>query len=209
MRPMHVAPNRGMRIVLEEHMILAFPEDRSIRIVHPVGGGHQVKLRTVRIVRQISRRERRSSQHRGNSCSSASLNKSSARDLFHIGKSIARHGRRYSQCMSAPVIREASEDDLPKILELYASAEIIGEESFTFEEARHQLRMFKRYPSYRVFVAVLDDAIVGTYELLIMDNLAKRGKKSGVVEDVAVHSAFRGRGIGRAMMEHAREQCRQ
>jgi GNAT superfamily N-acetyltransferase len=111
--------------------------------------------------------------------------------------------------MSTLVIREASEDDLPKILELYASAEITGEESFTLEEARKQLQLFKRYPSYRVFVAVIDGAVVGTYELLIMDNLAKRGKKSGVVEDVAVDSALQGRGIGRAMMEHAREQCLQ
>jgi ribosomal protein S18 acetylase RimI-like enzyme len=111
--------------------------------------------------------------------------------------------------MNTLLIREASEDDLPKILELYSSAEITGEESFTLEEARQQLQMFKRYPSYHVFVAVLDGVVVGTYELLIMDNLAKRGKKSGVVEDVAVDSAFQGRGIGRTMMEHAREQCRQ
>ncbi len=111
--------------------------------------------------------------------------------------------------MSEILIREAREDDLSEILRLYASTQITDKASFTVEEARQHLQIFKRYPSYRIFVALIDDAIVGTYELLIMDNLAKRGRKSGVVEDVAVDPFYQGRGIGRAMMDHAREQCRQ
>jgi GNAT superfamily N-acetyltransferase len=110
--------------------------------------------------------------------------------------------------MNEILFREAGEDDLAAILRLYASAQINDEESFTVEEARQHMQVFRRYPSYRIFIALIDDAIVGTYELLMMDNLAKRGKKSGVVEDVAVDPAYQGRGIGRAMMEHAREQCR-
>lgn len=106
-------------------------------------------------------------------------------------------------------IREAAEEDIPAILRLYAAARITDAESFTVDEAREQLKLFRRYPSFRVFVALIDDAVVGAYELLIMDNLAKRGRKSGVVEDVAVDPAYQGRGIGRAMMNHAREQCRQ
>ncbi len=111
--------------------------------------------------------------------------------------------------MSEILFRETSEDDVPAILRLYASAAINDEEAFTVEEGLEHLQVFKRYPSYRIFAALIDDAVVGTYELLIMDNLAKRGRKSGVVEDVAVDPAYQGRGIGRAMMEHAREQCRQ
>ena len=56
---------------------------------------------------------------------------------------------------------------------------------------------------------VLSDGVVaGTYGLVILDNMAKRGKKSGVVEDVAVGPGRRGKGIGRVMMEHALEECR-
>lgn len=111
--------------------------------------------------------------------------------------------------MSDIQFREATEDDLPAILQLYTAGGITDEECFTLEEARRHLQIFKSYPSFRVFVAFLDDAVVGTYELLIMDNLAKHGKKSGIVEDVAVSPARQGRGIGRAMMEHARAQCRE
>ena len=38
--------------------------------------------------------------------------------------------------------------------------------------------------------------------------MAKRGLKSGVVEDVAVHPNYQGRGVGRTMMQNALDQCR-
>ena len=41
-----------------------------------------------------------------------------------------------------------------------------------------------------------------------MEKLGKRGTPAGVVEDVAVLPERHGQGIGRAMMEHAREACR-
>ena len=111
--------------------------------------------------------------------------------------------------MDRLVIREAREDDVAAILELYRDAELEGEPAFKVEQAQAHLAVFRRYPNYRIFVALTDERIVGTYELLIMDNLAKGGRKSGVIEDVAVSPEYRGRGIGRAMMMHAREQCRQ
>lgn len=105
-------------------------------------------------------------------------------------------------------IRPATEEDLPAILALYSAAEISDNVDFTIEEARKQFALFAQYPFFRLYVAVLAGQIVGTYELLIMDNLAKRGRKSGIVEDVAVDPGFQRLGIGRRMMEHARETCR-
>lgn len=105
-------------------------------------------------------------------------------------------------------IREAGPSDIPDILRAYADSGIGGEDAYTVEEARAQYDSLRRYPSYRIFVAELDGTFAGTYALILLDNLNKRGAKSGVVEDVAVLPDFQGRGVGRAMMEHAREQCR-
>jgi GNAT superfamily N-acetyltransferase len=105
-------------------------------------------------------------------------------------------------------IREAAESDLADILRLYTAAGIDGGRSFTTDEARAHLARLRGYPYYKLFVAEVDGAVVGTYALIILDNLAKRGTPAGVVEDVAVDPARQGQGVGRAMMEHAREQCR-
>ncbi|AEU34635.1 GNAT family N-acetyltransferase [Granulicella mallensis] len=111
--------------------------------------------------------------------------------------------------MDGITIREATEGDLSSILGLYAAAGIGDSGNFTAEEARAHFSRLKQYPSFHVFVAFLHEVPVGTYELLIMDNLAKRGRKSAVVEDVAVDPQHQGQGIGRAMMEHARKQCQE
>jgi GNAT superfamily N-acetyltransferase len=47
----------------------------------------------------------------------------------------------------------------------------------------------------------LDD--VGTFALLIMDNLGHLGTPSAIIEDVAVDPTLQGQGIGRQMMRHA------
>jgi len=109
--------------------------------------------------------------------------------------------------MSEIAIREATEQDLPEILNAYAAAGLGTGEAFTVEEAREHFRGFRHYPNYRVFVALDGGTVAGTYALLILDKLAKRGARAGIVEDVAVLPDRQGRGIGRAMMEHARAEC--
>jgi ribosomal protein S18 acetylase RimI-like enzyme len=111
--------------------------------------------------------------------------------------------------MNGVTIREASEEDIPAIFGIYSSAGIGDEDSFTVAEAKAHFAKLKQYPSFRVFVGLVDEAVVGTYALLLMDNMAKRSRRAGVVENVAVHPLHQGRGVGRAMMQHALEQCRQ
>lgn len=106
------------------------------------------------------------------------------------------------------LIREAGEDDIPAILALYAAAGIGDETQFTVKQAGEHLAVLKQYPSFRLFVAVAGQAVIGSYELLIMDNLPKRGRRSGIVDAVAVHPEHQGKGVGRAMMRHALEECR-
>jgi GNAT superfamily N-acetyltransferase len=110
--------------------------------------------------------------------------------------------------MNDLVIRAATDHDIPAILNLYCDAGIDGGVSFTVEEAVAHYALLRSYPYFQVFVAVVDEIVAGTYELVILDNMAKRGQKSGVVEAVAVHPESQGQGVGRAMMQHALEQCR-
>jgi len=110
--------------------------------------------------------------------------------------------------VSGIVIREATEQDIPAILHIYSAAGLDGGQSFTLEEARQHFTRFRDYPNYRLFVADQDGTIAGTYALLILDKLAKRGAPTGIVEDVAVLPERQGRGLGRALMEHARAECR-
>lgn len=101
-------------------------------------------------------------------------------------------------------IETATEQDLPAVLALYESAGITGDKAYTLEQARAQLARFALYPFYRLFVARRDGKVVGTYEFLEMENLAKAGAKTAIVEDVAVDPRIQRAGIGRALMEHAR-----
>jgi len=105
-------------------------------------------------------------------------------------------------------IRDASDGDLPGILRVLAESGIDGGRSFTLEEARVHLARIRSWPGFRLLVAFADGEIAGTYTLVIMDKLGKRGTPAGVVEDVAVAPERQGQGIGRAMMAHALEECR-
>jgi GNAT superfamily N-acetyltransferase len=110
--------------------------------------------------------------------------------------------------MAAIEIRDAEAADIGGVLRVLAEAGIDQGDSFTVEEARAHFARIRQWPNFRLLVAMEGGEIVGTYTLVILDKLGKRGTPAGVVEDVAVLPSCQGKGIGRAMMEHARAECR-
>jgi len=95
------------------------------------------------------------------------------------------------------IIRIATEEDLPEILGLYAQLEIDNQQVLEIQAAQAIFARMKSYPDYHVYVAEKDGEIVGTFALAILDNLAHRGSKSGLIENVAVTVSLQGHGIGR------------
>lgn len=105
--------------------------------------------------------------------------------------------------MSGILIRPADVADLPGVLSLYAQPDMDDGDVLGLEEAAAIFARMRRYPDYTLIVAVDSQRIVGSLALLIMDNLAHRGAKSAIVEDVAVAPAWQGQGVGAALMRDA------
>jgi ribosomal protein S18 acetylase RimI-like enzyme len=105
-------------------------------------------------------------------------------------------------------IRKATRDDLKDILTLYAEPDIDNRNVLDLQSATSVLDKMKQYPSYSLYVASVDNQIVGSFAFLIMDNLAHMGAPSAVVEDVVVHTKWRDQGIGHRMIEFAMKEAK-
>lgn len=110
--------------------------------------------------------------------------------------------------MDRVVIRKANEKDLPSILMLYSGIEDDNRSILDLDSAKKKLKRIGSYPNYSIYIAEINGTIVGTFELLIMDNLAHYGKPSAIIEDVVVREKNRRMGIGKAMMKFAMDTCR-
>ncbi len=103
--------------------------------------------------------------------------------------------------------REATSGDLPQVLRLYAQPGFDDGDVLALDEAERILARMAAYPDYKLYVAEHGGNIVGTFALLVMDNLGHRGRPSAVIEDVAVAPECQRQGVGRRMMEHALTVC--
>lgn len=106
------------------------------------------------------------------------------------------------------VIRPAQRRDLPALFDLYHQAGLDTDPPLSAEEGERLFERLSRYPDYHAYVAVQGHEVIGTYSLLIMDNLSHRGRPSGVIESVAVRPDWQHQGVGRQMMRHACDLCR-
>jgi len=106
-------------------------------------------------------------------------------------------------------ILQAVREDIPEILHLYSQPDIDNGQTLGLKDALVIYERFFQYPNYFLYVSKIEEKIIGTFALLIMDNLAHKGKPSAVVEDVVVDIGYRSQGIGRLMIEYAIDICKQ
>lgn len=116
--------------------------------------------------------------------------------------------RDQSQLPSRPMpsdlaLRKACAKDLPVILSLYAQPDMDNGKVLSAENAVAMYHKMMAYPNYMIYVAHLDEQIVGTFALLITPGLAHQDKAVGIVEDVMVAPKTQGKGVGKFMMNSA------
>lgn len=106
-------------------------------------------------------------------------------------------------------IQKATEDDLPEIIRIYAQPDMDDNDTISLEEAEIIFKKMQAYPDYSIYIAKTPERkTVGTFSLLIVDNLIHRGSRSAIIEAVAVDPLYHGQGIGKLMMQFAMQECK-
>lgn len=105
-------------------------------------------------------------------------------------------------------IREAVREDLPAIVALLAD-DPLGEQREVAADplppGYHQaFEEIEADPRQSLLVAEMGGRIVGTLQLSILPNLTYGGRRRAQVEGVRIAAEARGRGIGRALVERAK-----
>jgi GNAT superfamily N-acetyltransferase len=102
-------------------------------------------------------------------------------------------------------VREAHQGDLGRLLELYRFLEgpYSAVEELGGEAAERRFAEILADPNQTSLVAEAEGEVVGTLVVAILPNLAHGGAPYAVVENVVTDPAWRGRGVGKALMGEA------
>ena len=99
------------------------------------------------------------------------------------------------------VCRIAQPADLSALQTLYA--ELIPEEAPCRAEMEAALARMEADGLSTVFVAEREGEVIGTFHLVIYDNLVRAPRRKAMIDSVVVRHDRRGAGIGRQLMAHA------
>ena len=109
-------------------------------------------------------------------------------------------------------IREAERSDVAAIAAMFAEDELGGHgDSADPAELPAYMTAFDRIsasPNDRLFVAVRNGAVVGTFQTTLITSLTGRGSSNMTIEAVHTRNDMRGHGIGEAMITHAIDEAR-
>ena len=108
------------------------------------------------------------------------------------------------------IVREATEDDIPRMVELLVHGTLVeGKEDPTdLAPYRSALAEIARGPG-AVLVAEVGGQLVGVCQLIVFRHLQSKGGLCAEVESVHVHPDYRGHGIGGVLMRAAVQRARE
>lgn len=100
------------------------------------------------------------------------------------------------------IIRPANPGDQKSILNLYAQPDYNGA-SLDASAGEVVFAAMATYPHFVPYVAELEGDIVASFCLMVFANPAHMGMPIALIENVVVHEAYQGIGVGKALMDHA------
>lgn len=110
-------------------------------------------------------------------------------------------------------IREATEKDIPRILELYeeltiTTSNLESTKNPSLEEYQKTLDVINSIPGYNLLVAEDQDMILGSVVLLIMPNLAHRASSWALVENLIIDPKQQRHSVGKKLMEYTIDRAK-
>lgn len=104
-------------------------------------------------------------------------------------------------------IRLATEEDVPRILDLYREltisfSQVEMSRSPSPDDYRKAFAEIRADPRHELFVAEYQGEVVGTVVLLIVPNLSHNATPWALVENLIVSQKHRGMGLGKMLLEH-------
>ena len=112
------------------------------------------------------------------------------------------------------LIREATEADLPRLMELLYQLSQVGERpqaavGAVEDSQRAALRELQSSEESTCLVLERDGQVVGTITLYVLPALSHGGRPFGLIENVVVDETARQTGLGRQLMDAAERLARQ
>jgi GNAT superfamily N-acetyltransferase len=98
-------------------------------------------------------------------------------------------------------LRPVTEPELPLLTEILA--ELDGNAPLPVDHVRETWLEMRRFPDYVCYFAEVGGEVVGTLSLNVFPVLSGAMHAEAIAEAVVIRPAFRGRGLGRAMMRAA------
>ena len=113
-------------------------------------------------------------------------------------------------------IRPATEDDIPRIIELYrelaeiaiADSPVEMDRSASLDDYRRAFTEICAFPGYELLVVEDKGEVVSTMVLLTAPNLSYGASPWAYVDNLVVDHRYRRRGIGKMLMDYAMAQAK-